>query len=177
MTPSLASLAKQRNSCYSGKRTWNDSPATSVITTPPVTNKLFQSYYSILGKHCLYDILPDIIWDMETHSARCATHMCFVTKSLYIGPLQILKVTLKGIFSKQEFIVVKSLLYFPTCLAAYFTEHIQVVFVITILCHLFHLAHACADFKQVLHTEKYKHHYWIRLGTMLLNFSKNIVWL
>lgn len=98
---SKASLAKQRNSCYSGKRTRNDSPATSVITTPPVTNKLFQSYYSILGKHCLYDILPDIIWDMETHSVRCVTHMCFVTKSLYTGPLQILKVTVKGIFSKQ----------------------------------------------------------------------------
>lgn len=66
---SKASLAKQRNSCYSGKRIWqNDSPATSVITTPPVTNKLFQSYYSILGTHCLYDILPDIIWDMGTHS-------------------------------------------------------------------------------------------------------------
>lgn len=100
---SKASLAKQRNSCYSGKRIWqNDSPATSVITTPPVINKLFQSYYSILGTHCLYDILPDIIWDMGTHSVRCVTtHMCFVTKSLHIGPLQTLKVILKGIFSKQ----------------------------------------------------------------------------
>lgn len=99
---SKASLAKQRNSCYSGKRTQNDSPAASVITTPPVTNKLFQSYYSILGIHSLYDILPDIIWDMGTYSVRCVTtRMCFVTKSLYIGPLQILKVILKGISSKQ----------------------------------------------------------------------------
>lgn len=99
---SKASLAKQRNSCYAGKRTQNDSPATSVITTPPVTNKLFQSYYSILGTHCLYDILPDIIWHMGTHSVWCVTaQMCFVTKSLSIGSLQILKVILKGIFSKQ----------------------------------------------------------------------------
>lgn len=83
---SKASLAKQRNSCYSGKRTQNDSPATSVITTPPVTNKLFLNCCSILGTHCLYDILPDIIWDMGTHSVQCVTtHMCFVTKSLYVG--------------------------------------------------------------------------------------------
>lgn len=71
-----------RNSCYSGKRTQNDSPAASVITTAPVSNinKLFQSYYSVLGTHSLCDRLPDKIWDMGTRPVPCViTHMCFVT--------------------------------------------------------------------------------------------------
>lgn len=85
---SKASLAKQRNSCYSGKRTQNDSPATSVITPPPVTNKLFQSYYSILGTHCLYDSMTAWYYFRygDTFSSMCNNTYVFCHKIFICRP-------------------------------------------------------------------------------------------
>lgn len=96
VTPSRA-WPDQRNSSCSGKWAQDDSPASSVMITPPAI--WCWTYYSTLGAYCIYDMMYDI---GDAFSLLCnLKHLCLVTKSLYVNPLEVLKRTMKSNFSKQ----------------------------------------------------------------------------